>query len=847
MNHPSNGERRLLQRLHWGDMRQERLSAASTMFANTGRRLYVLGDIDGRFRPRSNPYDLHAFGKPRPDDPLAEKLQGVWAQPVKGLAGYSYSLTIDGDAWNLLDADTFTQAFAYAEFSFRRVSLKAVRHDFAAQDLPLLLSSLRLQNDGVDELNIALTFTAAFDLQDAWFTHLAGQRNTGQQISIEDGCLVARAEALPEQWAVVVGASRSGGTARLLNDGRAALDYHLRLAPGTEETLTFGIAIESQGGPQAGKQILALGLANSAALLDEKIALYDRLLARGPRLSSPDPALNEAFDLALANIQLLEAESDLMGRPPRRGRYFYAGLEMFPFWFSNDGAYSLPGLMAGGFTDTALNHSRLGLEYLQDGRVPHQISPSGEILFAGNAQETPQWVSSLWEAYRWTGDRGFLSAVYPGAVKGMFDYVLGTIDPDGDGYPSGPGMVEVESMGAEKLDSAAYTWAALQALAEMAAELGDAATEQRARQQAARIQASFNHDWWDAANGTYAMSLDESNQIFPVPHWAVIVPLEVGLAASEHAAATFTALRARYLNRWGMKHTAGDDERVWTLPTATLSRAAYRYGEAALGYEMLRRVAETLDHGSIGLFHELIPEGACIVQLWSAAVFLRGIVEDLLGIQVLAADNILQVTPNLPQGWDVVELKDLSFGQYRVSLRIEPGRLGITSLEGAGPLQIRCSLPVGGQVASVKYPHWRSEMSFEITLVPALAPVTVLTTHGDIDASNYQELIRLVRQLYQGGVRDLLLDLGDTVYLSSSGMVALHSIALLMNGGVPLDIDEGWSALRTMGFGLGSPDKSHFKLLNVHQRVDRTLQISGLKPYYPIYTDLEVALASFNL
>jgi glycogen debranching enzyme len=110
------------------------------------------------------------------------------------------------------------------------------------------------------------------------------------------------------------------------------------------------------------------------------------------------------------------------------------------------------------------------------GRVPHQISPSGQVAFAGNAQETPQWVSSLWDAYRWTGDSAFLADLYPAARKGLFDYVLGTIDPDGDGYPSGPGMVEAEGMGAEKLDSAAYTWAALHALAKMAALLGDVST-----------------------------------------------------------------------------------------------------------------------------------------------------------------------------------------------------------------------------------------------------------------------------------------------------------------------------------------------------------------------------------
>ena len=75
------------QQLHWGDIRQERPSAPDTMFTTTGRQLYVIGDIDGGFRPRSNPYDLHTFGKPQAGDPLANRLQGVWAQPVKALNG----------------------------------------------------------------------------------------------------------------------------------------------------------------------------------------------------------------------------------------------------------------------------------------------------------------------------------------------------------------------------------------------------------------------------------------------------------------------------------------------------------------------------------------------------------------------------------------------------------------------------------------------------------------------------------------------------------------------------------------------------------------------------------------
>src|ERR1043166_3896412 len=86
----SDSVREVQQVLTWGRIQQNRLSPADTMFTNTGRKLYVIGDIDGDFRPRSNPYDIYAFGRPQADDPLANALQCVWAQPVKALAGYKY-------------------------------------------------------------------------------------------------------------------------------------------------------------------------------------------------------------------------------------------------------------------------------------------------------------------------------------------------------------------------------------------------------------------------------------------------------------------------------------------------------------------------------------------------------------------------------------------------------------------------------------------------------------------------------------------------------------------------------------------------------------------------------------
>ena len=58
-------------------------------------------------------------------------------------------------------------------------------------------------------------------------------------------------------------------------------------------------------------------------------------------------------------------------------------------------------------------------------------------------------------------------------------------------------------------------------------------------------------------------------------------------------------------------------------------------------------------------------------------------------------------------------------------------------------------------------------------------PVQVMSLSGELDASNYLDVIERVRQLYEGGTRQLVIDLSNVSFLSSSGLVALHSACLL--------------------------------------------------------------------
>jgi anti-anti-sigma regulatory factor len=135
----------------------------------------------------------------------------------------------------------------------------------------------------------------------------------------------------------------------------------------------------------------------------------------------------------------------------------------------------------------------------------------------------------------------------------------------------------------------------------------------------------------------------------------------------------------------------------------------------------------------------------------------------------------------------------------------------------------------------------------EITVYQAQGrvPVTVLQPQGDLDASNYRDLIAKAKEAYDAGARDILLDLSHTPYLSSSGLVALHSIAMMLRGEKPPDPESGWGAFRSIDRDRGHGLQQHFKLLGPQPKVDNVLEMAGFRQYLEVFTDLEMAVTSF--
>jgi len=699
------------QKLVFDDLHQERFGLPYTPFVTVGRRLYIIGDIDGGFRPRQNPYE-------RTEDefachPTAGELGGVWAQPVKALDGYVYVLKVGDEIWPLIDAAQFTQRLSHVEFTFRHGDLTAVRRDFVPEDDPALFTSLSIRNNGDEPVPLQLSLFSYFDLEEAWMSQLGSRPNMDEHVEYVDSRILARAVST-DDWAVILGGIQppiSGQVIKTTAGQRVGqLNYETTLAPDSSETWTFLLVVEVTAGVEGVLASFDDLITKQDELLAIKDSAYREVVSNAPLFHSPDPTFDDAFRLAKANSLMLMADT------PALSQIMYAGLEAFPYWFSNDLAYSVGGLLIAGFDRTVANQLRIAARYGEEaeikGHIPHQISPGGTVIGPGNVQETPQFVSAAWDYYRWTGDVNLLSEIYPTAVRGLFDFNLGSADQNGNYYPEGPAMVERKGMGSEKLDATCYLWEALGDLARIAEVLGDVERADHSRIVADAIQSKFHADWWLPDEQVYADSIVSSDQLHFEGHWTVAVPLEVGLAPMENGLASLARIKSEYLNEWGLLHTRGADNRVWTLPTGVLSRGAYRYGDAELGLEMLRHLAQTLDHDSIGMFHELIPEGLSFLQLWSGATFMSGIVEDLMGIHVRADLHKVNLAPQLPADWSFAELQGLSFGDHTITVHVTKTGVTVTHISGVVSLSVTTTNMEGDELTFILAPGETKQMSY---------------------------------------------------------------------------------------------------------------------------------------
>lgn len=137
-------------------------------------------------------------------------------------------------------------------------------------------------------------------------------------------------------------------------------------------------------------------------------------------------------------------------------------------------------------------------------------------------------------------------------------------------------------------------------------------------------------------------------------------------------------------------------------------------------------------------------------------------------------------------------------------------------------------------------------MNISISQASGRVPVTVIKLDGRLDGQNYQELITKAQELYSAGSCNFLLDLSDLTYVSSSGLVALCSMAVLARGEKLPNAEAGQSVSHPIVHSTETGTQKHFKLLNPRPEIMHTFEMVGLGMLFDVFTNLEEAVNSFS-
>jgi hypothetical protein len=640
-------------------------AAAEAPYLIAGPRLYAIGRASGELSPIGAEH-------------LVGEMGGIWAHPVKVAEGMTVHLR-DRSGVQLAGEDgQFNESPAEVGWSWRCGELMLSRRDRVLPGGPAYAALVTVANQGSTTATGALEVAAQLGFRGCWF---GGLPSDGGAFRLADA-LVLGQDGLQSTWGLALGAAAlptTGSIEPREHGAMASLSYEFTLEPGAVRAWLILLAVGQQGGASEAEALWHSLIDRAEAAFGDDPA---EILAGLPSLDAAEPDLTRDFALAQANLRLLEADY------PDTGPYFLAGLPEYPQLFGCDTAYTVPGAVAAGYASTCRSALVTLARYAERacGRVPHEITTNGRVFNPGNIQETPQLAIAVWDYVRWTGDVRLAESLFPILREGLLDYLPAVGGPD-PRYPFGDGMVERLGMGSRKLDSACYTIAGLRALGRLAAALGDPAADGYAAR-ADAYNRDFEADWWLEGEGLYADSMHSDGRLQLDGHWTAVLPVQLGLAAPERARRVLERIEAEFVNQWGLVHTRAREEAVWTLPTGLLALAAFRHGRAERGLQLARNIALTAQHGALGAFKELIPQGLCFVQLWSAGLYLQSILEGLLGLDPVAPAHRLAIAPVMPQDMGPVTLRGLSVGPHVLNLTIAPRALRLEHREGPQPLTV---------------------------------------------------------------------------------------------------------------------------------------------------------------
>ena len=668
-------------------------------YVTAGDRAYLIGTQDGRF--------------PDMGTHVAGEMAGLWAHPIKLADGFSAALRDEAGGGEI----ALSQARELVTYPYGTLlrygavmdGLEVERFQFSPDGEPAVVVEYRIRNTGREPRRLDLVLSTRSDLRPVWYSETIGITDAPDTVvwRREDRVFVAR--DLEHTWFHVWGAPESKDARPAAIQGATGASSHrLTVAPGRTSTLTFVLAGSATSEAEARRVYRQVGTSH-ARLLERKQRRIGALLARA-RVTIPDTALQQVYDWVRINMDWLVRDV------PGVGRGLSGAYMEYPWWFGTE-TYSLQALIATGDFELPAETLRL-LRHWSDrtngnGRIVHEVTTAGAISNPGNSQETAQWIMTAGKLVAWSGDIGLAREMYPAMKQGLA-WLLGEMDPDGNMFPGGYGIMEVLGLNAELIDVAVYTQQALEASSRVGRLLGDSGSAARYERQARELEARINERFWveeetsyadfhgtraqavSAAEGArkqlglkgedkltprerelmadytrlgrrFAAMPDTSRGWLTNKNWVIATPMEVAIAPRERALRALDRIRRENLGPHGPYLSAVERLRMMTIATGVQAVAEARYGRTEQALWYMGRIVETFNRVTPGSISEMMPDEGGFTIAWTSYGIVTPLVEHVFGIAPDATRRTVTFDPHLPSGWNDMRIEDLPVGDNLIS------------------------------------------------------------------------------------------------------------------------------------------------------------------------------------
>ncbi|MBS4204010.1 amylo-alpha-1,6-glucosidase [Lederbergia citrea] len=647
---------------------------------------------------------------------VKDEMGGVWSHPIKLLDGYWLGFSQEdgnnGVNW-LKEANEFHNYPYYNEHDYELANndLQVIRRQFCPDGLQGVVVTYFITNTSDVNRKLDVSFLGRTDLSPVWFSENLGIKDGLDVGRLDESAGIFIGNDSENPWYVVFGADRP------FQKGKQ--DRHLF---GPEETAGQGISglltyedVEIQKGDTielnffiAGSNISEESALQTFAtiknqhnrLFEAKKERYEKILNK-TMIKIPDKHLEKVFNWNKFHMDWLTMEV------PEVGRGLVAGHPEYPWWFGCDNSYALLGNLPIGNLELAIETLDLVHNVSENengnGRIIHEVSTCGAVANKGNTQETPHFIMCVWETFLWTGDYEFLKRMYPTVKKGI-DWIFNEMDPDGDLLPEGYGIIEIEGLNVELIDTAVYSYGALNVGSLMADMFEESSLAEHYRGLANKLKETINQEMWmneeklyadamatpklilskidlyiDRAKNDHAINavkdleqmkekiLNINDQEKQLPwlfkNWVINTPMELGLAPREQAIPALNRMGTEeFTGQWGTYLSGMYQTAMMTISTGVQAVAECKYDRIDEAMRYVNLIASTFNQRLPGSISEMSPDYGCFVQAWTSYGLVWPLLSHVFGIQPKAHWKEITIRPRLPKSWDHISLTNLEIG-----------------------------------------------------------------------------------------------------------------------------------------------------------------------------------------